>query len=471
MQFLILGAFVISSKLNLALAMESKCSTMDEIDDSTLMQLNSQIGAVPSGMLNVAEHIHSGSPERMSLFGMRRYVESLAERVADQNYRVSPTESEALQTIKQYISNMSANALITHDEDQAELNAARDLIQGCADDTANLLSGAVYNLGQTLEAYRQAHASCRTDEGVTYDAMRLVCSPYEQYIQIEANRIPPVCVTQLDNSFVDVTNPMQRSQMEACFESVHTWLMPLLDQSRLCNNKSDIHSSQTAECNTKQSTLEHGSCAYAAKLDDTCDTQIRCRTSTIEARNNTHSRLKTSETSRKAGYSAGKHALCYFRVFEASKTDMDQIFKECKSLSVDTSKFDLSYPEVPAEKTCEPESVRTCDSAWLHREYSTQAWFAKASMATCQQCPTPLSKSQNICLSGKDIKDGTGQDLQGSGDAAGSDEECNQRCQNTQGCTAWIREANGEKCWLHGGAVEWEDDADRNAGLPGCTNP
>jgi len=378
MQFLILGAFVISSKLNLALAkktsMESKCSTMDEIDDSTLMQLNSQIGA------------HSGSPERMSLFGMRGYVESLAEKVADQDYRISPTEEEALQTIKNYISNMSANAFITHDEDQAEVNAARDLIQGCADDTGDLLSGAVYNLGRTVDFNRQAHASCRTDEGVKHDDMRLVCAPYEQYIQIEANRIPPVCATQLDNTYIDVTNPMQRSQMEACFESVHAWLMPLLDQSRLCKNKSDIHFSQVTECNTKQCQLEQSSCAYASKLDDTCTEQITCRTTKIEARNSAHTRVNTSEIARKAEYSAGKHALCYFRVFEASKTDKPQILQECKALSVSTSEFDISYPEVPAETPCEPESVLTCNPDWLQREYSSQAWFAKATMAACQKC-------------------------------------------------------------------------------------
>merc|ERR1719189_920310 len=53
----------------------------------------------------------------------------------------------------------------------------------------------------------------------------------------------------------------------------------------------------------------------------------------------------------------------------------------------------------------------------------------------------------------------------------GSDQECDQRCLETPGCTAWIRPTWGARspCWMVSGAVTWKSRSDRNAGTPGCT--
>merc|ERR1719411_2032833 len=79
------------------------------------------------------------------------------------------------------------------------------------------------------------------------------------------------------------------------------------------------------------------------------------------------------------------------------------------------------------------------------------------------------------CRPGEDIIAGTFQHFGHDGPSS-SDRECNERCQNTEGCTAWVRgrspgtSANSNAhCWLTRQVPPvWEADNTRVAGVPGC---
>jgi len=79
------------------------------------------------------------------------------------------------------------------------------------------------------------------------------------------------------------------------------------------------------------------------------------------------------------------------------------------------------------------------------------------------------------CRPGEDIVAGTFQHFGHDGPSS-SDQECNERCQNTAGCTAWVRgrspgtsATSNAHCWLTRQVPPvWEADSSRVAGVPGC---
>jgi len=90
----------------------------------------------------------------------------------------------------------------------------------------------------------------------------------------------------------------------------------------------------------------------------------------------------------------------------------------------------------------------------------------------------PVRDTQPDCRPGEDIISGTFQHFGADFDST-SDQECNDRCQSTQGCTAWVRgrspsgNSNGRaRCWLTQQVPPvWEADGNRVAGVPGCVMP
>jgi len=81
------------------------------------------------------------------------------------------------------------------------------------------------------------------------------------------------------------------------------------------------------------------------------------------------------------------------------------------------------------------------------------------------------------CRPGEDIIAGTFLHFGHDGSST-SDQDCNERCQNTQGCTAWVRgrapggdPMGNAMCWLTRQVTPvWEGDGARVAGVPGCVN-
>jgi len=93
-----------------------------------------------------------------------------------------------------------------------------------------------------------------------------------------------------------------------------------------------------------------------------------------------------------------------------------------------------------------------------------------------QEAPAP-AHAPPPCRPREDIIAGTFQHF-GHDGASSSDQDCNQRCQSTEGCTAWVRGRNpgtnadaDAHCWLTQQVPPvWEGDNHRVAGVPGCVN-
>lgn len=102
-----------------------------------------------------------------------------------------------------------------------------------------------------------------------------------------------------------------------------------------------------------------------------------------------HDAIRISESARKADYVTGQHIRCLFDVFEASNKNKPETLKSCDELSVETTKYDLRYPPVPAEESCKPEENQPGDGPWIKLEYS--------SLDAPQQESTPCPKPPSAC--------------------------------------------------------------------------
>jgi len=362
--------------------------TLDKIAKVDLQHDASESVGVGADIVNLAKQLHAGGRKRLSLVDMQSFAAKLAEKVVDQDYRSTPTDDTIIQTMKDYINTMLANVVTSHDEDQTEVNAARDLIQVCGTDTETLLSGTVANFEQSAQTAREAHESCRTAEATKHDDMTSDCAPYTASL---FSTPKPSCLDSL-TALMDPADATQRQCFEdtqAWLSSYQAWLTPLNDKSQLCKDRTANHGTQNGECSTKQRTFESSTCAHELENAAACAAQDTCRTRTIAARDTTHARVAVSESARKSEHGAGTMALCYLAVLEANETEKPQKFQECQDLTVSTSQFDVSYPAVPSEFPCESVSPETCDSTWISTEYSSKSWFSKVTLDTCQACPTP----------------------------------------------------------------------------------
>merc|ERR1719330_188947 len=317
-------------------------------------------------------------------------VQDLAEKVAGHNYTLGKSESDALEIIRKWILNMNNTLTLQHKEDQAEVNSVRDMIQGCTDSTTNLLSNNVSGYKQTTDSDRSAHTACRNRQCASDDLENAACIDYDRYRKgqkpyLNGDEVPPSCLNSLDEAKVETSDPDTRESMEMCLEKTHAWLLPLHSRYLLCDRRKANHTNITHSCNQLQKKFEASFCAYELKLSDTCDFHKTCRDKELGVRTSTHAEVRISEAARKADHITGKKVLCLFDVFLADNPNKTQTLNRCRELTVDTSPFDIVYPDPPAPAPCVKEPNKPCDDAWKTKEYGKLC----VGVNTCTVCPKP----------------------------------------------------------------------------------
>jgi len=332
-----------------------------------------------------------GGADQESLSGMNEVVVALAEKVAGHNYSMTASEKQAMDVIENFIKLLFNTSKTQFDEDQGEVNRARDAIQGCTTD-ANKTMPTVVGLKSTMESAREAHNKCRTAEGQNKDNMTQACKQYETYRTSDSKRVPPVCMeTKFTLAHIGAADESQDlQQMESCLQETKEWIDPLYQKYIQCKNNTDQNTEHKANCSAKQDHFEQDFCAYASKLEDVCNAQTSCRARTVGARNMTHAAVNVAEKARKADVQTAHRILCLFKVFEANNTHKTSTLQACLNQSVSTSAYDVTYHSIPDPVACEKQADEPCQASWKLREYEQQAWFSKIdSMAACKPCPIP----------------------------------------------------------------------------------
>jgi hypothetical protein len=311
-------------------------------------------------------------------------VRGLASNVTAWDTNLSQSERTSLDLIKAFIADLFTSAVNSHDEDQKEVNRAKDLIAWCASTASASLTNDVGPLKSIMEGARQDHNGCRTSEGGCQVKENQHCAAWEAY---RKSNTPNNCVSVDFKDQMGTTVESTKLDMEQCLRDLRPYYLKHIP----CWQNKECVDGFAPLCDKNQTKFEGDYCSYSSQLRHTCEAQIDCRTKHIANRNDTHADVRVNEAARKADYSTGKNILCYFRVFEANNPNKSAVLRDCDKLAVDTSKLVITYPGIPDPNPCVIEPNKPCDNDWVSTEYDAKPWKNHVTMQDCEPCLTPTS--------------------------------------------------------------------------------
>merc|ERR1719210_3180231 len=335
------------------------------------------------------------------------FVEGLAEKVAGHDYTLSDSENSALSSIRKFVDRLLKDIVTQRDEDQKEVNSIKDLIEGCATSATNSLK-QVAALKIAVGTARTQHSNCRVSETKANDRMTLDCAAYDAYCQGKGSDVP-ACLSSMTSAKFSTGNANSDKSLGSSLEEINEWFPPLWEKYAQCKLSEGIHNDKTKECNQDQKSFEGDFCQYDLLLDTTCDTQDDCRSKNIDAREKGHAAVKIAETARSTDCQVGHKVKCLLAIFEEKDNKKKPgMLDSCKSAKY-TCPDGINYPGIPDPTTCTREPSEPCDSSWLQKEYTSQAWYGKAPTGKCTQCLKPGSEAI-FHFNGNDAKNGKWRD-------------------------------------------------------------
>jgi len=311
-------------------------------------------------------------------------VRELASNVTAWDTDLSQSERNSLDVIKQFITDLFQSAANSHDEDQREVNRARDLIGDCASTAKTSLTNDVQPLKNIMQGSRQDHNTCRTSEGGCQTHQNQACAEWEAY---RKSNTPTECAGVAFKAHMGTQVESTKLDMEQCLRDLQPYYLKHIP----CWQYKGCVDGFAPLCDNNQTKFERDFCGYSSQLSYTCQAQIDCRERHIKFRDDTHADVVVNEAARKADYTTGKKVLCYFKVFEAKNPNKSAILQGCDKLTVDTSKLDITYPGTPAPNPCVVEAEEPCTTGWVDAEYKNKKWTNHVTLNACEKCvaPTP----------------------------------------------------------------------------------
>jgi len=311
-------------------------------------------------------------------------VRELASNVTAWDTDLSQSERNSLDVIKQFITDLFQSAANSHDEDQREVNRARDLIGDCASTAKTSLTNDVQPLKNIMQGSRQDHNTCRTSEGGCQTHQNQACAEWEAY---RKSNTPTECAGVAFKAHMGTQVESTKLDMEQCLRDLQPYYLKHIP----CWQYKGCVDGFAPLCDNNQTKFERDFCGYSSQLSYTCQAQIDCRERHIKFRDDTHADVVVNEAARKADYTTGKKVLCYFKVFEAKNPNKSAILQGCDKLTVDTSKLDITYPGTPAPNPCVVEAEEPCTTGWVDAEYKSKKWLKDVTLTDCEPCPPPTT--------------------------------------------------------------------------------
>merc|ERR1740121_111372 len=321
-------------------------------------------------------------------------VTTLVDKSGGHSWNMSNDERDALKLIRELVATIFNGSLIQYDEDQLEVDSARDRIANCTCDSRNTNTTVVFPAKQTADTSRTDHAQCRVRENKIIANTSQECAAYHTYRKDNNNfdDFPawPTCMsTQLTFNKIKSDDATEKQNMESCLEDTMKTLSPLYQEYSGCKEEDDRRKGVATECDKDQEDFEKDFCDYASKLATKCSTYDSCRTVAIGARNRTHAGVKQAEAARKADWTTGTHILCLLRVLEANNSNKSDLLQDCAWANVSTANITITYHAIPAADPCTVEPDKPCEASWLQKEYQGQSWYNSSTISTCTPCQTP----------------------------------------------------------------------------------
>jgi len=313
-------------------------------------------------------------------------VQKLAQGVTNGTEQLSDATREALAGIGEEMQAIIAATNVSHQEDQGEVDRARDAFLDCVTG-----EGGESNVSVVVATQEQEHASCRREEAELSRNMSTACAAYAATVAVPG---APTCMLTLSGA----QNDTQAEHLESCLELIAAWLTPyqarVAETKAACNAIKERHQDQTQGCNILQRGYEDSFCDYRRELTGACSRYDSCFSSREVEQRSVQEKVQVTEASRKAQFVAAKHIQCYLAVINGDAEARQGLLGNCTSLEVATLHLDVMYHDTPEATECDVSLVNTypCQQPWLTEHYESQSWFADARTAACSPCKDTTSQ-------------------------------------------------------------------------------
>merc|ERR1719367_2612516 len=205
-----------------------------------------------------------------------QFVKNLALADVKGELDADPITEEVLaDIIKQMEENVINVTLLTHGEDQRELNRMHEAIMDCTETMQDAFSKAdsgIDVLKAKMEADETAHTNCRTTQVSKNDTHVSKCTDFETFAQgLDATKPDCACAFPAGPS----------TKMLDCLVELESWGQQKSDtyvQRRdACNTATTYLDNQKLACDNNQGNFESSFCSYGQMLTVSCSTYASCR--------------------------------------------------------------------------------------------------------------------------------------------------------------------------------------------------
>lgn len=312
-------------------------------------------------------------------------IKKQAEDAVSSSQALPQIAKDLLSNFSVEVDKMIEGLYDSHAETQEEINLAYSELEQCEEHWTNATS-TIETQNATTEGSEQIHAECRDSIG---ENSSVLCEGLETII--DEMRSDPLNCT--------VPEPRLEAECEAAptirpfIEGVKTWaedyLAQYTTQKQLCQDALAEDVITENVCEEKQAKYEGDFCELYTVVNVSIASYEACRTVELQELEVLEVRNETNEVNRNE-YIALKKIECYLDVLlnydgdEQLQAQREKL-EYCNTFVVDTSMFDLTWPEeaAPLNFTSVTESVtpKPGDEEWV--PLYDEAWGITEAVAPC----------------------------------------------------------------------------------------
>jgi len=369
-------------------------------DEASLLQIG--VGAEQEKLGQLTDGAGMEGRSAMLQYG-DDMLRSITKKYGNASSNIEQSDKDMLTAIVGIINGtMYASIGTDHGEDQLEINTSRDVVVNCNVALDNKKSGDISTKRISTEAARQVHKACREGGGGsgllqvvkgTSSEERSLQLPHDS--QDEACQLADNKLAALNQVIFNIPTPAPPTPtfpsprtleaVTAFFTNENlyiTWFNNHKDTFVQAKNESDaakeLCESHKEQCDDDQHAFELQYDLFRAEYNGTCDTYALCFGPERTAYGAAKTRVEASMVNRKLAFEAGE-TIIY-------KIECLLGYHGCVVPFIDSSAYDLDFPALPDEETCNASEVQHqhCSQEFIVAEYaSSQGHVAVAKGLNC----------------------------------------------------------------------------------------
>lgn len=335
-------------------------------DVSQLMQMDAEVRKSKG----ISDNVNS-MLEQMRNLGAKRVDGKLPESELP---HVTVIKTLVEENLKPVLESEKQNA----QQEITEHLAAFETCNGQGSTTLQTIGGLEVQVGNV----RQQHATCRGEEATS---LANKTTAHNALVTTTTNFVNSAVPSHPDGTGVaaaaEFIGYLVDMEQRFCLSRTKDILVGL---KRTFDNATTSHDRKVTACNQAQAQFEQDFCVWRAELSDACSTLSVCHQRALEQYSSRTSQIQGLVEQWKIEWTGLEKILCFVGIWLNDNSVTNQTLDSCNQMDVDTSMFDMTFPDAPPQGSCDTEKVAQypCGAEFTSSEYGDFAGVAQ-----CTPCP------------------------------------------------------------------------------------